>query len=173
MLIIILIVAGGILVMYYWLVPEIDLVVTENGDVRSRYETLLGAEYDLSRMESNLAKIEADIPLLQESLPPLQDVFKVIDQLEKIAAEVGLTQTVEVSDQTVSDGERLAVPVNVQLRGSKGALEEYLKRLENLRYFIQEKGLEYDLKYTITEEGGKVEDGINAQLELLIYLQPS
>jgi len=172
LLIIILVVGAGIGVSWYWLNGQIQEAVKENQDMHGRYEALQGAELDVVNMEANLESISGDVQTLFDSLPAQDEAFRVIDQLEKISADLGLVQTVQVSDQTVADGELVALPVSVQLRGERSALEQYLQRIENLRYFIQEENIEYDYKYTTAQEGGEVAEGVNASLELLIYLKP-
>ena len=172
LLIIILVVGAGIGVSWYWLNDQIQGAVKENQDMHGRYEALQGAELDVANMEANLEIVSGDVQTLFDALPSQEDAFKVIDQLEKISADLGLVQTVQVSDQTVSDGELVALPVSVQLRGDRTAVEQYLQRAENLRYFIQEEKVEYDYKYTATQEGEEVAEGVNATLELLIYLKP-
>ncbi|MFC1721373.1 type 4a pilus biogenesis protein PilO [Patescibacteria group bacterium] len=172
LIIVFLVVGGGLLVSLLWLPGLIERAVTKNQDIHGRYEALIGSGYDLTEIRANISQIQADTRTLYDSLPPQSEIFKVIDQLEKVAVDTGLTQTIEVADLAVTADNLEGVPVVVQLRGELAGVVEYLKRVENLRFFIQEQHLEYDKRYTTTSEDEEVAEGVNAVVDLIIYTAP-
>jgi Tfp pilus assembly protein PilO len=166
-----LIIAGAWLVSYFVLNPLVDAQVAKHQMKESEYIAIAFPEYEAEVLKADYQQIKPKVDQIYATLPEEDDIFKVIDQLEKIAAEVGLDQTTDVS-ANVEEYEGLSViPVSVELRGQLDGLIEYLKRVENLRYFIQEKSIEYDKRY-VSQEGAETV-GINANLKLLIYLKPS
>lgn len=171
-LLLVVVIGVATTVSFFWLSDFVGESVTVNQDTRGRYEALVGSDYNIDKMKANYSQIQADLSELYGVLPLTEDVFKVIDQLEKIAEKNGLTQTIEVSDLEESVDGFSGIPIRVQLRGSQDSLSQYLKDLENLRYYIQEKSLEYDKKYTEVTESGQTSDGVNATMEAVIFTAP-
>lgn len=168
-----LVVMGGFVASLLFLPGLMKQAVTDHQDTKGRFEALVGVDYDISQLEHNYTQIEGETQILFQSLPPQLEIFRVIDQLEKIAGDVGMVQTVQVSDMLVTADNLSGVPVEVELRGDLKGLIEYLKRVENLKYFVQENDVSYEAKYTTTEEGEGAVEGINATANLTIYTEPT
>ena len=165
-----LIIAGAFVVSYFLLIPLVQNQIAEHQLKESEYIAVAFPEYEAEELRADYQQIEPEVDKIYATLPNEDDIFIVIDQLEKIADEVGLDQTTDVSANTEVYADLNVIPVGVELKGQLEGLVEYLKRVENLRYFVQERSIEYDKRY-VSQEGAETV-GINANLSLLIYLQP-
>jgi Tfp pilus assembly protein PilO len=172
MLIIIVVLIAAGFISYYGFFDMVQEAASRNQELRGHYEAMAGANYSEEKLTANYYQIQADLEKLYGVLPESAEIFKVIDQLEKIASRNNLVGTIEVSDLEESVAGFSGIPIRIQLRGSQTGLQQYLTDLENLRYYVQEKSLEYDKKYSEVIDGNIIADGINATLEVFIITAP-
>lgn len=172
MLIIVLVIITAGLLGYYWLFNMVAGAVSNNQETRGHYEAMAGANFSEEKLVANYQQIQADLDKLYGVLPEPADIFRVVDQLEKIANKNNLVGTIEVSDLEEPVAGLSGIPIRIQLRGSQSGLQQYLADLENLRYYVQEKSLEYEKKYAEVISGNVISEGVNATLEVFIITAP-
>jgi Tfp pilus assembly protein PilO len=161
----------GILVINYVLYDMVAASAESQQKLNSEYRAAIEKKEDLDRLSAEYQNIKPRIDTLFSSLLPADDTYKVIDQLEKIAKQTGLEQSIDVSDSVEYQGDLPGIILQVQAKGAKDSLVNYMQLIENLRYYVSVLSVNIETKYSIVE-AEEIQEGIDARIKMFVHIAP-
>lgn len=136
-------------------------------------------EQILSDLTKKYNQIEDTTTLINTALPDKKDSSKLMADLDSLAADSGLKLTLLSSDstaskktssqpellQTISGQFGYELPLNVNVQGSFGSLQTFIKKVENYQRLINITSVE------ISQDQQKPSDLIQAKLKITAYIK--